>query len=80
MGVTMKQVTNFNELVDGNYYSYGGKAVKTQVFKLELVENWEREELSFLDGYVSNPPTENLKRHINEGKVYHIPEWKVREL
>lgn len=72
-----EKIESIEEMETGELYSYGNpdenyeKGIGSrQTFRFERNPDWERVTLSYKDGYVANPPEENLKRHISEGRVY----------
>lgn len=66
----MKQVSSFEEMESGETYSYGNTENPEQTFRFEKSERLDFVSLHYKDGYVGEPPKENFKRHISEGKVY----------
>jgi len=71
--MTFQKVRNFEQMENGKTYSYGKSLEDQQVFTFEYKDYFDTVVLNYKDGYVANPPVENFKRHIDEGKVYeHI--------
>lgn len=76
----MRKIENFEQMENNSYYSYGKELNKRNVFRFKKEKKWDKVTLHYKSGYVSNPPDENFKRHINEGKVYKVPSWKAKQL